>query len=97
MAPTEQPNFRDEFPRLNLESLTALQRKLIIDLIRQKHPHFWSEIRSNTYYWGAAKKQLEQFIKVHQSELIAELRKTSFNHDDFSRKGEQEDGGYGQG
>jgi len=82
----EQLNFEDERSRLNLERLSILQRKLLIDLIRQKRPQFWSRFRCNAYGWNNAKKQLNQFI--------TEMNKTSFNHYGFSETVKRGDRAY---
>lgn len=67
--------------KLNLElnSLTTLQRKLLTDLIRKKHPYFWSHFRSHLYDWENAKKNLRVFLKNHSSEFLEELKKSGFN------------------
>jgi len=82
----ERLNFEDEFPQSILEGLSALQRKLLIDLIRRKHPQFWSRFRCNGYGWNNAKKQLNQFI--------TEMNKTSFNHYGFSETVKRGDRAY---
>jgi hypothetical protein len=90
----ERLNFKDEFSRLGLEGLSALQRKLLIDLIRQEHPQLWSRFKSNAYSWSTAKEQLNQFINLHYLEFIEELRRAGFNHDGFSKTVDRKGGAY---
>ena len=85
MALFERLHFGEEFSPLSLEGLSTLQRKLLIDLIRQKHPQLWSRFKSNAYCWSTAKKQMKQFINLHYSEFIEQLRKAGSNHDGFSK------------
>lgn len=64
---------------LELDSLTPLQRKLLTDLIREKHPHFWSHFTTHLYSWETAKKNLRVFLQNHSSEFLKELKKSGFN------------------
>jgi len=62
-----------------LDCLTTLQRKLLVDLMRRNHPHFWSRFISHLYDWEITKKNLEDFLQNHSSEFLEELRKPGFN------------------
>jgi hypothetical protein len=64
---------------LKLNSLTTLQRKLLIDLVRKGYPQFWSRFTSHLYDWVIAKKNLEVFLQNHPSEFLEELNKSGFN------------------
>ncbi|MBT0160528.1 hypothetical protein G4O51_11160 [Candidatus Bathyarchaeota archaeon A05DMB-2] len=85
MALLEKSNFEDEFSHPILEGLSALERKLLIDLIRQRHHQLWSKFRSNGYGWNTAKQHLNEFINHHLSEFTEELEKAGFNHNGFFR------------
>ena len=62
-------------PSFELDGLTPLQRKLLVDLVRRSHPQFWSSFRSHFYGWEPAKINLEMFLENHSLEFIEELRK----------------------
>jgi len=64
---------------LKLNSLTTLQRKLLIDLVRKGYPQFWSCFTSHLYDWVITKKNLEVFLQNHPSEFLEELSKSGFN------------------
>ena len=64
---------------LKLNSLTTLQRKLLIDLVRKGYPQFWSRFKSHLYDWMITKKNLEVFLQNHPSEFLEELNKSGFN------------------
>ena len=85
MTLLEKSNFEDEFSQPIIEGLSALQRKLLIDLIRQRHRQLWSKFRSNGYGWSTAKQHLNDFINHHLSEFTEELEKAGFNHNGFFR------------
>jgi hypothetical protein len=68
---------------LELEGLTALQRKLLVDLVRT-HPQFWSRFRSDEYGWAGAKKSLEGFLQNHSSEFLKELKRFGFSWEERS-------------
>jgi len=69
------------FQQLNLElnSLTTLQRKLLIDLVHKGYPQLWSRFTSHLHDWVIAKKNLEVFLQNHPSEFLEELSKSGFN------------------
>jgi hypothetical protein len=94
MALYERLNFEDEFSQPILEGLSALQRKLLIDLIRHRHPQIWSRFKSNRYGWSTAKEHLNQFISLHFSEFAEEFMKAGFNHNGFSKTAERKGGAY---
>jgi hypothetical protein len=64
---------------LELDGLTVLQRKLLVDLMRRRDPHFWSHFTSNSQTWMDAKKNLEDFLQNHSSEFLQELKRFGFN------------------
>lgn len=90
----ERLNFEHEFSWLDLEGLSALQRKLLIDLIRRGHPQLWSRFKSHAYSWNTTKEHLNQFINLHPSEFFEELKKAGFNHDDHSKTAKRRGGAY---
>ena len=94
MALLERLNFEDEFSQPILEGLSALQRKLLIDMIRRGHPQLWSMFKSNAYSWNTTKEHLNQFINLHSSELFEELKKAGFNHDGYSKTARRRGGAY---
>jgi hypothetical protein len=72
-----------EEPCFELDSLTPLQRKLLVDLVRRNHPQFWSCFRSHFYGWEDAKINLEVFLQNHSLEFIEELVKAGFDGGDL--------------
>ena len=68
-----------EEPCFELDSLTPLQRKLLVDLVRRNHPQFWSCFRSHFYCWEIVRRNLEVFLENHSSEFIEQLRKSGFD------------------
>ena len=66
-----------------LGSLTPLQRKLLVDLVRRSHPQFWSRFRSHFYGWEHAKINLEVFLQSHSLEFIEELVNAGFDGGDL--------------
>jgi hypothetical protein len=66
-----------------LDGLTPLQRKLLVDLLRRSHPNFWSSFRSHVYGWEYARQSLEAFLQNHSLEFIEELVKAGFDGDDL--------------
>jgi hypothetical protein len=94
MALLEKSSFEDEFSQRILEGLSALQRKLLIDLIRQRHHQLWSKFRSNGYGWSTTKQHLNGFINHHFSEFTEELKKAGFNQNGFFRTAGWKGGAY---
>jgi hypothetical protein len=94
MTLLEKSNFEDQFSQPILEGLSALQRKLLIDLIRQRHHQLWSKFRSNSYSGSTAKQHLNDFINHHLSEFTEELEKAGFNHNGFFRTAERKGEAY---
>jgi len=66
-------------PSLELDGLTPLQRKLLVDLVRGRHRQFWSRFTSHVNGWEHAKKNLEDFLQNHSSGFLEELRKSGFD------------------
>lgn len=83
-----------EEPSFELDGLTPLQRKLLVDLVRRNHPQFWSRFKSHAYEWNTTKEHLNGFISLHAFEFFEELRKTGFNHDGFSKTEKRIGGAY---
>jgi len=96
MALFERLNFEDEFSQPILKGLSALQRKLLIDLLRNRHPQLWSRFKSNAYGWSTMKEHLNQFISLHFSEFTEELKKAGFNHNGYSKTAERKGEAYVQ-
>jgi hypothetical protein len=63
---------------LELDGLSTLQRKLLVDLVRRNHPQFWSLFRSHFYGWKYTKKNLDVFLQDHSLEFVEELVNTGF-------------------
>ena len=66
-------------PSFELDGLTPLQRKLLVDLVGRSHPQFWSDFRSHVYGWEYVKKNLEVFLQNHSLEFIEELVNAGFD------------------
>jgi hypothetical protein len=67
-------------PTLELNDLTALQRKLLVDLVRRNHTRFWSHFTSDKYSWQRQKESLEEFIQNHSYEFVKELAKAGLHN-----------------
>ncbi len=63
---------------LELEGLSVLQRKLLIELMH-RHPHFWSRFISPRFGWQSQKEALEEFLQNHQAELVEEFAKAGLH------------------
>jgi hypothetical protein len=64
---------------LELEGLSTLQRKLLVELLQRSYPHFWSRFTNPKYNWQSQKQSLEEFIQNHSSELVKEFAKVSLH------------------
>jgi len=60
---------------LELEGLSTLQRKLLLELLHRRHPQYWSKFTSPDCSWQSQKETLEMFLQNHQTELVKELAK----------------------
>ncbi|MEM5854432.1 MAG: hypothetical protein QXG39_05990 [Candidatus Aenigmatarchaeota archaeon] len=58
---------------LELEGLSVLQRKLLLELLHRRYPHYWSKFASHEYSWQSRKEALEEFLQNHQAELVKEF------------------------
>jgi len=74
---------------LELEDLSVLQRKLLLELVHRKHPHYWSKITGHEYSWQSRKEALEEFLQNHQTELVEEFAKSGLHGNGWktTRKG----------
>ncbi|MEM3703626.1 MAG: hypothetical protein QXX79_04320 [Candidatus Bathyarchaeia archaeon] len=63
---------------LELEGLSVLQRKLLLDLLH-RHPHYWSRFISPRFGWQSQKEALEEFLQNHQTELVKEFAKAGLH------------------
>ncbi len=64
---------------LELEGLSVLQRKLLLELLHRRYSHYWSKITSHEYSWQSRKEALEEFLQNHQIELVEEFAKTGLH------------------
>jgi len=58
---------------LELEGLSVLQRKLLLQLLHRRYPHYWDKFTSHEYTWQSRKEALEEFLQNHQTELVKEF------------------------
>jgi hypothetical protein len=65
---------------LELEDLSTLQRKLLIELMQRKHPRCWVKFASPKYGWQSQRQSLEEFVQNHQTELAEELAKAGLRN-----------------
>lgn len=65
---------------LELEGLSTLQRKLLLELLQRRYPQFWSSFTDHKNSWQSRKESLEEFIQSHRTELVEEFAKASLNN-----------------
>jgi ubiquinone/menaquinone biosynthesis C-methylase UbiE len=65
---------------LELEGLSTLQRKLLIELLQRRYPQFWSSFTDHKNSWQRRKETLEEFLQNHQIELVKEFAKAGFSN-----------------
>jgi hypothetical protein len=65
---------------LELEDLSTLQRKLLIEFLQRRYPQYWSKLTSHVYSWQSQKESLEEFIQDHSRELVRELADASLKY-----------------
>lgn len=53
---------------MRLESLSTLQRKLILELLKGD-PNYWGRLKSQFYSWKAQREMIEEFIRKHALEV----------------------------
>jgi hypothetical protein len=63
-----------------LEDLSTLQRKLLIEFLQRRYPQYWSKFASHVYSWQSQKESLEEFIQNHSRELVWELADSSLEN-----------------
>ncbi|MEM2767206.1 MAG: hypothetical protein QXQ47_02690 [Candidatus Bathyarchaeia archaeon] len=63
---------------LELESLSVLQRKFLLELLH-RHPHYWSKFASHERSWQGSKEALEEFLQNHQAELFRKFAEKSLH------------------
>jgi len=68
---------------LNLEGLSTLQRKLLVELLHRRHPQYWSKFASLKCSWQSQKETLKEFLQNHQTELVKELAKAGLEFNDW--------------
>ena len=64
---------------LELEGLSVLQRKLLLEVLH-RHPHYWSKFASSKYGWHIQKETLEEFLQNHGTELVKEFAKAGLGN-----------------
>lgn len=75
---------------LELESLSTLQRKLLIELIQRRHPQYWSKITSHRNSWQSQRETLEEFIQNHRVEILNALAGAGLNNNGWKPRGDAE-------
>jgi hypothetical protein len=65
---------------LELEGLSTLQRKLLIELLQRRYPQFWSSFTDHKNSWQRHKETLEEFLQNHQIELVKEFAKAGLSN-----------------
>ncbi|MEM3728010.1 MAG: hypothetical protein QXF75_02250 [Candidatus Bathyarchaeia archaeon] len=64
---------------LELEGLSVLQRKLLLELLHRRYPHYWGKFTSHEYSWQSRKEALKEFLQNHQTELVEEFAKSGLH------------------
>jgi len=64
---------------LELEGLSTLQRKLLVELLQKRYPHYWSRFISPRYGWQSQKEALEELLQNHGTELVKEFVKAGLH------------------
>ena len=64
---------------LELDGLSTLQRKLLVELLQKRYPHYWSRFISPRYGWQSRKEALEEFLQNHGTELVREFAKAGLH------------------
>jgi len=70
-----------------LESLSTLQRRLLMKLIQRRHPQYWSKISGQKYSWQIQREALEEFIQNHRAEILSELARAGLNDNGWKLPG----------
>jgi len=63
---------------LELDGLSVLQRKLLLEVLH-RYPHYWSRFASSKYGWQSRKETLELFLQNHGTELVKEFAKAGLH------------------
>jgi hypothetical protein len=58
---------------LELECLSTLQRKFLVELLQKRYPQYWSKFASSKFSWQSRKESLEEFIQKHSFEIVKEF------------------------
>jgi hypothetical protein len=72
---------------LELEGLSTLQRKLLVELLQRSYPHFWSRFTNPKYSWQSQKESLEEFIQIHSFQLVKEFAKAGLHNNGWKTAG----------
>jgi len=64
---------------LELDGLSVLQRKLLLEVLQKRYPHYWSRFASPKYGWQSQKETLEEFLQNHGTELVKEFAKAGLH------------------
>jgi hypothetical protein len=62
-----------------LDGLSVLQRKLLLEVLQKRYPQYWSRFASPRYGWQSRKETLEGFLQSHQTELVREFAKAGLH------------------
>jgi hypothetical protein len=68
---------------LELDGLSVLQRKLLLEVLQKRYPHYWSRFASPKYGWQSRKETLELLLQSHQTELVKEFVKAGLHGNDW--------------
>jgi len=55
---------------LNLERLSTLQRRLLLEFLRERYPQYWGRLKSHFYSWRDQRAIIEEFIRGHLGEVF---------------------------
>jgi hypothetical protein len=64
---------------LELDGLSVLQRKLLLEVLQKRYPHYWSRFATPRYGWQSQKETLEMFLQNHGTELVKEFAKAGLH------------------
>jgi hypothetical protein len=72
---------------LEIEDLSTLQRKLLVELLQRSYPQYWAKFTSHKYSWQSQKESLEEFVQNHTSEFVKELAKAHLHNNGWKTAG----------
>ena len=64
---------------MELVGLSVLQRKVLLEVLQKRYPHYWSRFASPRCGWQSRKEALEMFLQNHGTELVKEFAKAGLH------------------